>query len=275
MSVYAVGDIQGCFAALRSLLHKIAFDPMRDRLWFVGDLVNRGPQSLATLRYVKSLGDAAVAVLGNHDLHLLCVAEGGTTARAGDTLDEVLQAPDRSELLEWLRSRPMMHAQNGYAIVHAGLLPQWSVAQALELAGQVETALRAPGYRRFLSAMYGNFPDRWRDDLAGLDRLRVITNAMTRLRVCTPDGVMDLSAKGPAESAPPGFLPWYAVPGRKSKDATLICGHWAALGLRIEDNLLALDTGCVWGGSLTAIRLGDRALTQVSCTERSGAALPQ
>ncbi|MEX1073996.1 MAG: symmetrical bis(5'-nucleosyl)-tetraphosphatase, partial [Burkholderiales bacterium] len=233
----------------------------RDRLWFVGDLVNRGPKSLAALRRVHALGERAVVVLGNHDFHLLRLAEGYARDRAGDTLDEVLAAPDAPRLLEWLRRRPLMHAEGGYAMVHAGLLPQWSIAQALALAREVESALRGPDHRDFLRELYGAEPRAWCDDLAGWDRLRVIVNAMARLRFCTPSGEMDVEAKG--RDAPPGYRPWFEL--RPAGEAAIICGHWSALGLKLTEKLAALDTGCVWGGSLSALRLEDRRLFQVPC----------
>ena len=239
-------------------------------LWFVGDLVNRGPDSLACLRYVKSLGDAAVTVFGNHDFHLLCVAEGVEKGRKRDTLDDILAAPDREELLAWLRHRPLMHAEGGYALVHAGLLPQWSVERACELAREVEARLRGPGYRGFLERMYGDEPDRWADELTGIERLRVIVNAMTRLRVCTPDGAMVLGFKGGPGDAREGWTPWFDMPGRRSRDHTVIFGHWSALGLKVRPDLAGLDSGCVWGRSLSAIRLSDRRLFQVACPGSPG-----
>lgn len=265
MATYAIGDVQGCFSALKRLLQKIAHRPAQDRLWFVGDLVNRGSESLATLRFVRNLADRAVTVLGNHDLHLLTVAAGHTRAKAGDTLDEVLRAPDREELLGWLRQQPLMHREDGHVLVHAGLLPQWSIEQATGLAAEVETALRGEDFSPFVKVMYGNEPRSWSDDLGGNTRLRVITNALTRLRVCTTDGAMDFAYKGPPEEAPRGLLPWFDVPGRKSADETLIFGHWSALGHRMRDKLIALDSACFWGGKLTAVRLEDRALFQVDC----------
>jgi bis(5'-nucleosyl)-tetraphosphatase (symmetrical) len=240
-------------------------------LWFVGDLVNRGPQSLATLRFVRELGERAVVVLGNHDLHLLALAEGRVAARKDDTLDEVIAAPDRRVLLDWLRQRPMIHLEGSHVLVHAGLLPQWDVAQAGALAHEVEGALRGPRHEAFLAELYGSRPDRWRDDLGGSDRLRVIVNAMTRLRFCTPEGVMEFETKGETTRAPEGYLPWFDVPGRKSAGSTIVCGHWSALGLRVTPNLLALDSGCVWGGRLSAIRLEDRRLVQVPCAEAGAA----
>ena len=270
MATYAIGDVQGCFSALQRLLDKIRFDAARDRLWFVGDLVNRGPDSLAILRFVKNLGYRAVTVLGNHDLHLLMVAEGCAKPLKNDTLQEVLEASDRKELLDWLRGQHMMYASDGFVMVHAGLLPSWSVEKALSLAREVEDALRGGNYRELVVRMYGNQPLQWRDDLRGLDRLRVIINAMTRLRVCTEQGVMEFAHKGKPENAPPGYLPWYDVPGRVNRDATIICGHWSALGLLLRENLLALDTGCLWGGNLSAVCLENRRVFQVSCDEQKG-----
>jgi bis(5'-nucleosyl)-tetraphosphatase (symmetrical) len=265
MATYAIGDIQGCFESLRRLLELIRFEPRKDRLWLVGDLVNRGPHSLETLRFVKALGEAAITVLGNHDLHLVMLAEGHSKKREDDTLDAILAAPDREELLHWLRHRPMLHVEDGYVLVHAGLLPQWSAAQARALAGEVEAALRGDDYREFLAHMWGSEPAVWRDDLAGWDRLRVIVNAMTRMRFCSPEGVMEFRAKGELSDAPPGYLPWFAVPGRRSADHVLVTGHWSALGLRVEPNLLALDSGCLWGRHLSAVRLPDHATFQVDC----------
>jgi bis(5'-nucleosyl)-tetraphosphatase (symmetrical) len=261
MATYAVGDVQGCHDELQELLARAGFDAARDRLWFVGDLVNRGPASLEVLRYVRNLGERALVVLGNHDLHLLCVAHGHARKRKDDTLDALLAAPDAPQLLDWLRARPLMHAEDGYALVHAGLLPPWSIGRALALAHEVEGALRAPRYREFLAHLYGSTPAAWRDDLAGWDRLRVIVNAMTRLRFCNAEGEMELRAKG--AEAPPGYQPWFEL--RSAPEPLLICGHWSALGLRITPRLAALDSGCVWGGSLTALRLEDRALYQVPC----------
>ncbi|HEY6240448.1 MAG TPA: symmetrical bis(5'-nucleosyl)-tetraphosphatase [Burkholderiales bacterium] len=265
MATYAIGDVQGSFDELQALLDAFEFDRARDRLWFVGDLVNRGPASLATLRFVRDLGDCALAVLGNHDLHLLALAHGYAKPRGDDTLGNVLAAPDRVSLLEWLRHRPMIHVETHYTLVHAGLLPQWDVTTAKALAEEVEAELRGPRHGVFLSQLYGSRPDRWDDRLRGADRLRVIVNAMTRLRFCTSEGVMDLHTKGETAKAPAGYLPWFDVPGRKSAGCTVICGHWSALGLRIQPNLLALDSGCVWGGELSAIRLEDRHLYRVPC----------
>lgn len=257
---------------LEALLAACAFDRHHDRLWFVGDLVNRGPASLEVLRYVKRLGSSAIVVLGNHDLHLLCVAEGFAGSRPDDTLDEVLAAADRVELLDWLRTRQFMHAESGWVLVHAGLLPQWTVARALELAHEVETALRGPGYREMLARLYGSEPREWSDSLAGPDRIRVIVNAMTRMRFCTDQGKMEFRAKGTVAEAPAGYRAWFDVPHRLSADATVVCGHWSALGLRMERGLLALDTGCIWGGALSAVRLEDRRLFQVPGAQYQGPA---
>jgi bis(5'-nucleosyl)-tetraphosphatase (symmetrical) len=261
MAVYAIGDVQGCADELDALLAKLPFDAARDELWFVGDLVNRGPKSLAALRRVRALGAAAVVVLGNHDFHLLRLAEGLGKSRAGDTLDEVLAAPDAKELLEWLRRRPLMHVASGHALVHAGLLPQWSIEKALDLAHEVEAALRGPRYREFLGALYGSEPRAWREDLVGWDRLRVIVNAMARMRFCTSAGEMDVQAKG--REPPRGYRAWFEL--RPAGEAPIVCGHWSALGLKLTARLIALDTGCVWGGSLSALRLDDRTLFQLPC----------
>jgi len=266
MAIYAIGDVQGCYTELVQLLEKIRFDAASDRLWLVGDLVNRGPDSLAVLRLVKSLGDSAIMVLGNHDLHLLAVASGTAAAHRSDTLQEILGAPDRDELLDWLRHRNLLHRQGQFVLVHAGLLPDWTIAQAEQLAQEAEQILRSDQYVALLSHMYGNQPDCWRDELAGYDRLRVIINACTRLRICTDSGAMQFKFKGEVKDIPAGYRPWFDVPGRKSAQATVVCGHWSALGLLLGENIIALDTGCLWGGALTAIRLEDRAVFQVACT---------
>ena len=260
MPTYAIGDVQGCFEELQQLLACFAFEPDRDRLWFVGDLVNRGPRSLATLRFVRDLGQRAVVVLGNHDLHLVSQHEGFERSRGDDTFTDVLDAPDRKDLVDWLRTRPMLHAEGGYAMVHAGLLPQWSIARAVSLAKEVEVALAGPEYRTFLANMYGSKPDEWDEALAGWDRLRLIVNAMTRLRYCNAEGRMDFRAKG--KTAPPGYAPWFRF---RSDRETIVCGHWSALGLKLGEKLAALDSGCVWGGQMSALRLEDGALFQVPC----------
>ena len=272
MATYAIGDLQGCFAPLERLLDAISFDRARDRLWFVGDLVNRGPDSLACLRFVKELGDAAVTVLGNHDLHLVCVAEGIHSAGKRDTVQQVLDAPDRAPLLEWLRQRPLMHAEGKSVLVHAGILPAWSVDEARGLAGEVESHLRGPAFRDFLQNMFGDQPNAWSEDLAGWDRMRIVVNAMTRMRMCDASGAIALGYKGePDEEAPRGLVPWYDVPERRSRDATIFFGHWSALGLHVRDDVVGLDSGCVWGRSLSAVRLEDRAVFEVPCpTPRGG-----
>ena len=261
MATYAIGDVQGCFEELRQLLARCAFKERVDRLWFVGDLVNRGPKSLDTLRFVKQLGNRAIVVLGNHDLHLVSVHEGFAKPREADTFDDVLGAPDRGELVSWLRTRPMMHVEGGYALVHAGLLPQWSVAKGVLLGKEVQSALSGLHYREFLKNMYGSKPDHWNEGLAGWDRLRVIVNAMTRLRFCTAEGRMEFKAKG--TEAPAGYKPWFSF-RPKDKEA-IVCGHWSALGLKVSGKLAALDSGCVWGGKLSALRLEDRTLFEVPC----------
>jgi bis(5'-nucleosyl)-tetraphosphatase (symmetrical) len=260
MATYAIGDVQGCFDELQALLKKVRFT-RRDRLWFVGDLVNRGPKSLEVLRFVRGLGRRAVVVLGNHDLHLVTQHEGFERRRDDDTFDDVLHAHDRDRLVDWLRKRPLMHIERGYAMVHAGLLPQWSVAKARKLAREVEKALAGRRYRAFLRNMYGSRPDEWSDDLEGWDRLRVIVNAMTRMRFCTPGGKMDFKAKG--ARPPRGYRAWFD--GRPREDHRLVFGHWSALGLKVRRRFAALDSGCVWGGKLTAMRLGDGCLYSVRC----------
>jgi bis(5'-nucleosyl)-tetraphosphatase (symmetrical) len=266
MSTYVVGDIQGCCDEFRQVLDRMSFNPGQDKLWLVGDLVNRGPASLEVLRLVKSLGDAAITVLGNHDLHLLAVAAGVAKLHRTDTLDEVLHAPDRDELMAWLRCQRLLYAEGNHVLVHAGLLPQWSVAQAAGLAREVEAKLRGKDHVEFLERMYGNTPHVWDDGLGGYKRLRVIVNAFTRMRIVSPQGEMEFRFKGEVHNIPEGYMPWYDAPRRKSCDATVIFGHWSALGLMVRDNAIALDTGCLWGGPMTAIRLEDRKLFQVACT---------
>jgi bis(5'-nucleosyl)-tetraphosphatase (symmetrical) len=267
MATYAVGDIQGCLRAAERLLVTAGFDAARDRLWLTGDLVNRGPDSPGVLRWARSLGDRAVVVLGNHDLHLLAVAHGRATgARCRATLDRVLAEPDGRELLAWLGRQRLMHHEDGIAMVHAGLLPQWSIAQALELAREVERELReAPG--RLFAQMYGDEPAAWSDALGAEERRRVVINAMTRMRMLTCAGEMDLSWSGAPAGAPGGLVSWFDAPGRASAATPIVCGHWASLGLVVRPDLLALDTGCVWGGRLTAVRLEDRAVFQVAADE--------
>lgn len=263
MALYAIGDIQGCHAEFCELLTLIGFSPAHDRLWLTGDLVNRGPDSLAVLRDVKALGDAAITVLGNHDLHLLTVAAGHRPTHRDDTLASILEAPDRNELLDWLARRPLAVAKDGMLMVHAGVLPQWSALTVMALAQEVETALAGDEYEPFLRVLYGDEPRAWRDDLAGFDRLRAIVNALTRLRFCTANGQMEFREKRGAAHAPPGFAPWFAQENRRTASTLVICGHWSTLGLLLAPNVLMLDSGCLWGGTLTAIRLPDRRVYQV------------
>ena len=270
MAIYAIGDIQGCFSSLQLLISKLQFNPSDDSLWFVGDLVNRGPDSLSVLRCVKGLGASAVVILGNHDLHLLAAAEGARPIRKDDTFQDVLSAPDRDELLDWLRHRPLMHRQGQLVMVHAGLLPQWTLEEAEQLAREVSGVIQSVHFKALLQQMTGSTPTRWSSELTGATRWRVIINALTRLRLCTIDGEMEFSYTGPPPGAPPGYLPWFDVPTRRSRESTVMCGHWAALGLVMRENLIALDTGCVWGGSLTAVRLEDRSVYQVQCGECRG-----
>ncbi|MCB1915088.1 MAG: symmetrical bis(5'-nucleosyl)-tetraphosphatase [Rhodocyclaceae bacterium] len=268
MAIYAIGDIQGCYDEFRALLDRVRFDPAADRLWLVGDLVNRGPASLQVLRLVRSLGPAATVVLGNHDLYLLMVAAGFRKRGKDDTLAPVLDAPDRESLLTWLAGCPLLHVEDEFAMVHAGLVPQWSVAAARGLATEVEAALRGAERNRFLAELAGNKPDRWDHRLRGQDRLRFIVNAMTRMRFCSADGRLDFRAKGPPGTAPKGLLPWFDVPDRASRSHTIVCGHWSALGFRREQGLLALDSGCLWGGELTAVRLEDGLVFRESARKR-------
>jgi bis(5'-nucleosyl)-tetraphosphatase (symmetrical) len=257
MARYAIGDIQGCFDELQALLERCHYCADRDELWFVGDLVNRGPRSLETLRFVRSLGAGATVVLGNHDLHLLALAAGAKRKpRDGDTLDAVLAAPDRDQLLEWLAGRPLavFDEARGDFLVHAGLAPPWSPRLAAQLAREVEAVLRADP-RTLFDAMYGNQPDTWSEGLRGMERLRFVINAFTRMRYCRRDGRLDLEAKDKPGEQASDLLPWFDVPGRQSGDVRIICGHWSTLGLVRRRDLLALDTGCVWGGALTAVNL--------------------
>ena len=265
MATYAIGDLQGCHRHFLELLDLIGFNATRDRLWLVGDIVNRGPDSLSLLRTLIELGDAVTMVLGNHDLHLLAIAAGSARQQHGDTLQPVLETPDSSRLLDWLRHQQLFHHEDEYALVHAGLLPNWGIEQARILAQEVETIIRGDRFQTFSRSMYGNVPDHWHDRLQGEDRWRVIINAMTRMRVCSPEGRMNFSCKGELSSVPDGLLPWFEIPWRASKDTTIVFGHWSALGLHLTPNLIALDTGCVWQGCLTSVRLEDRKVFQVPC----------
>jgi bis(5'-nucleosyl)-tetraphosphatase (symmetrical) len=266
MTTYVIGDLQGCCGQLQALLDKIHAATPEPQLVFVGDLVNRGPQSLATLRLVRSMGNSARTVLGNHDLHLLAAAHGIRKPHRSDTIDDILNAPDRDELLDWLRQQPLVLSIKDYLIVHAGVMPQWTPQQVLSLAAEVEAVLRGPDWTDFLRQMYGNTPARWDDSLQGMDRLRCIVNAMTRMRFCKPDGEMDFSKEGP-EATPPGTMPWFDVPGRRTATTPIVFGHWSTLGLLLRPDVIALDTGCIWGGKLTALRLDDRSILQVDCPQ--------
>jgi bis(5'-nucleosyl)-tetraphosphatase (symmetrical) len=268
MSTYAIGDVQGCFDELLALLKHIQFDVNKDTLWFTGDLVNRGPRSLDVLRFVKSLGDKHVAVLGNHDLHLLALAWGVRKPHAGDTLADVLTAPDREALLTWLCHRPLLHYDKhaGFVMTHAGLAPEWSLQQAGALAREVEAVLRSPNLVDFLKNMYGDQPDHWDDALSGVARWRCITNYFTRLRFCYADGRLNLSYKGEIAGKPDDLIPWFLLPNRVNAKVKILFGHWAALGGKTNaPHLYALDTGCVWGRCLTALRLEDEKRFSIQC----------
>ncbi len=275
MALYCIGDIQGCDQALGRLLETVDFSPSRDTAYLLGDLVNRGPDSAAVLRRCLAHDGALQAVLGNHDLHLLAVAHGARSTGRRDTLDPLLHAPDREALLGWLRQQPLARTLtlNGerLVMVHAGVLPTWTVDQTLDLADEVATVLRSPELPDFLRAMYGNHPAQWNDQLQGTDRLRVIVNALTRLRFCSPEGIMDFDSSESASAAPPGLLPWFDVPGRQTAETLVAFGHWSTLGWVNRPDLLALDTGCIWGGCLTAVRFGttlaERERLQVHCEQ--------
>lgn len=269
MATYAIGDVQGCFGSLAGLLETLRFDPASDRLWFTGDLVNRGPRSLETLRFVRDLGDRAVTVLGNHDLHLLGVACGGRRLKAGDTLTDVLEASDRDELIAWLRRQPLLHrdAAQGITMVHAGLSPQWTLDVAQACAAAVEAELRGAGIKKLMRQRSGNQCDGWSASLPYADQLGYIINCLTRLRYCDPAGRLELREKGPPGSQPPPYLPWFAAPGRLHASETVIFGHWASLGACNEPGVHALDTGCVWGGALTALCLETWERTSVPCAD--------
>jgi bis(5'-nucleosyl)-tetraphosphatase (symmetrical) len=270
MATYAIGDVQGCYEPLQRLLQHIGFDPASDRLWFAGDLVNRGPDSLSVLRFIKNLGDQVVAVLGNHDLFLLAVAEGIATVRPEDTLQGILAAPDRAELLAWLRQQHLLYHEGLFAMVHAGLLPQWTIDEAEKLAREVETGLQGPSYREILKASYPSKHLQWSSDLTGPTRLATIIKVLTRLRACSADGRMESSFNGHPDRIPSGYFPWFKIPGRLREETTIVCGHWAALGLHCEERILAIDSGCVWGRKLTAVRLEDRKIFQVPCNGTTG-----
>jgi len=273
MALYLIGDLQGCDEPLQRLLDKIDFSPSRDRLIVLGDLVNRGPASAKVLRRIQRFGDAAQSLLGNHDLHLLGVAHGARKVGRKDTLAAVLEAPDRDAMLDWLRHQhlALRHDIGGGTLltVHAGVLPQWTVDDTMRLAGELESALQGPDVAEFFRTMYGNEPARWSDSLTGAARLRVIVNALTRMRYCTAEGLMEFESKDAEAGAPEGFMPWFDVPGRKTSTATVAFGHWSTLGWMSRPDLISTDTGCVWGGCLSAVRIGatpqERELIQVKC----------
>jgi bis(5'-nucleosyl)-tetraphosphatase (symmetrical) len=266
---YLIGDVQGCCEALDRLLAEIGFSASRDHLWMLGDLVNRGPQSLATLRRLQSCGAAASCLLGNHDLHLLAVAHGAQRLKRLDTLGDILEATDREALIEWLGQQRLAAFDHGWLLVHAGVAPQWDRAATLALAAEVETELRGSGRGEFLRVMYGNAPARWNPRLSGSDRLRFVVNALTRIRFCDETGRLEFESKQGARAAPRGYMPWFEVPGRLTAGTPIAFGHWSTLGLIDTPELLALDTGCVWGGSLSAVRVdgGRRELIQVRCAQ--------
>jgi bis(5'-nucleosyl)-tetraphosphatase (symmetrical) len=265
--IHLIGDVQGCATALERLLAEIDFSPSRGRIVVLGDLVNRGPGSLAVLQRLAALGDAATCLLGNHDLHLLAVAHGVRLLHRGDTFGDVLAAPDCTAWIDWLRSQRLAHLEAGWLCVHAGVVPPWSAAQTLSLAAEVEALLRGPDLGSFLQVMYGNEPRRWSDELAGAQRWRFVINTLTRIRFCTEGGELEFATKDGADAAPPGFKPWFDHAGRRSLGTGVAFGHWSTLGLVNRPDLLALDTGCVWGGALTAVRVdgGRREVVQVPC----------
>ena len=271
MAMYLIGDVQGCDEPLAHLLQTIDFSPSRDTLFMLGDLVNRGPDSAGVLRRMMGYGTAARCLLGNHDLHLLAVAHGVRKPHRGDTMDGVLEASDREEMLDWLRRQKLALHEYDCLMVHAGVLPQWTVADVLSLAAEVEHVLSGAQCGEFLHQMYGNEPDRWDDSLRGMVRIRSIVNALTRLRFCTPQGEMEFTVKEGADKAPAGFYPWFEVPGRLTQGSLIAFGHWTTLGWLKRDDVLSLDTGCVWGGCLSAVRLGpsavERELIQVDCPQ--------
>ena len=267
MSTYAIGDLQGCYVSLQALLTKTGFNKSRDTLWFVGDLVNRGPDTLACLRFARALGDRAITVLGNHDLHLLAVADGVSKAGRRDTMQPILDAPDRDDLLNWLRTQKLLHVDSEFIMVHAGLLPQWSLKKAISLAHEVETLIRGRERRSFLKSMYGDEPVLWDDALAGSARSRLVTNAMTRMRLLTRRDEVNLDYKGELAAIPSGTVPWFTRRHASTVNNTIIAGHWSALGLYVTANFVGLDTGCAWGQQLTAMRLEDRAIFQVDYAE--------
>ncbi|SAI48213.1 diadenosine tetraphosphatase [Bordetella ansorpii] len=267
-SIWMIGDVQGCCEPMDELLAHpdLAEDPDA-RFWFAGDLINRGPQSLASLRRIKSLEDRSVAVLGNHDLHLLAAAAGVRKPSKSDTLDEILNAPDADELIDWLRFRPLAHFEHDHLLVHAGVLAKWDVAKTLSLAAEVQEALRGDNWQKSLQKMYGNEPVAWKEYHTGGKRLRVIINALTRIRLCTQQGHMEFATKVAPGAWPNGLIPWFDVPKRATRDVTVVFGHWSTLGLLMRDDVICLDSGCIWGGALSAVRLQDRKLVQIRCSQ--------
>ena len=267
-SIWMIGDIQGCCSSLDELLaHPDIAQDANARFWFAGDIVNRGPQSLTTLRRLMALEERSVAILGNHDLHLLAIAAGVRRPGKNDTLLEVLEAPDANEIIDWLRQRPLAHFEAGHLMVHAGVLAKWDVSKTLQLAHEVETSLRGNNWQKVLQKMYGDEPDHWKDDHSGGKRFRVIVNALTRMRMCTLKGRMVLTIKSAPNHRNQGLVPWFDVPNRSTREVTVVFGHWSTLGLVLRSDVICLDTGCVWGGSLTALRLQDRKLVQISCRQ--------
>ena len=268
MATYAIGDIQGCYHAFQALLERIDFNLKTDTLWLVGDLINRGSGSLEVLRWCYQHQGCIQTVLGNHDLHAIAVAHGVRKPSRSDTLQLIFDAPDGDALLKWLRHQPLIVSNDDYLMVHAGLLPQWQPSEAIALAKEVEAALQSEDYGAFLSNMYGDSPNYWHEDLTGYSRLRAITNAMTRMRVCTPGGELDFNFKGELADVPKGLVPWFDLPNRASKNQSIIFGHWSALGLQQRENVFALDTGCLWGGVLTAMCLETQLITQVPSSKK-------
>ncbi|MEQ4618283.1 MAG: symmetrical bis(5'-nucleosyl)-tetraphosphatase [Corticimicrobacter sp.] len=266
--IWMIGDVQGCGTPLDALLKHPEIDQPGSRFWFAGDLVNRGPQSLASLRRIKALGDRAISILGNHDLHLLAVSAGIRAPSKNDTIQEILDAPDAQELIDWLRNRPLAHFEAGHLMIHAGVLHKWTAQKTLALAAEVEAVLRGKNWQKGLQKMYGNEPMQWRDDLTGSKRIRIIINALTRMRMCTIKGEIDLNSKAsPRGQRNSTLVPWFDVPGRATRDVTVVFGHWSTLGLMVRPDAICLDTGCVWGGQLTAMRLQDRRIIQIPCLQ--------
>ncbi|MBI4667268.1 MAG: symmetrical bis(5'-nucleosyl)-tetraphosphatase [Nitrospinae bacterium] len=265
MAIYAIGDIQGCFEPLQRLLAAMEFNPASDKLWLTGDMVNRGEDSLKVLRLAMSLGTSCVAVLGNHEIHMLAVYAGARHIRHKDTFQDILSAPDAGQIIDWLRRRPLLYAEGEYFLVHAGLMPQWSAQDALKHAAEAESVLRSHGWKEAMAGFFGDGPDHWDENLPGMERIRSIVNAMVRMRVITMHGKMDLSFTGPPAEAPPGYIPWSLHPGRMTKDKVVVCGHWAAQGAVIREDMIALDSGCGWKHGLTGARLDDRKMFFVMC----------